>query len=72
MSDVVRFRSPRQPAHYVRAGRGFKFVGGRLAVSAADAGVIREYASSHPGLEIAEEQVRAARAPKAKAAEDAA
>ena len=34
MSDaVVRFRSPRQPAHYVRAGRGYKFVGGRLAVS---------------------------------------
>ena len=34
MSDaIVRFRSPRQPAHYVRAGRGYKFVGGRLAVA---------------------------------------
>ena len=31
MDATVRFRSPRQPAHYVRAGRGFKFVGGRLA-----------------------------------------
>ncbi len=37
MSDaMVRFRSPRQPAHFVRAGRGYKFVGGRLAAIVTD------------------------------------
>ena len=62
---TVRFRSPRQPAHYVRAGRGYKFVGGRLAVSAADAEHIRAYVLAHPSLGIVEEPTqRAPRKPK--------
>lgn len=55
MADTVRFRSPRQPAHYVRAGRGFKFTGGRLVVTAADADVVRAYARANPALGITEE-----------------
>ena len=65
MSDaVVRFRSPRQPAHYVRAGRGYKFVGGRLAVARADAVAVRAYARANPSLGIVEERSpRASRTP---------
>jgi hypothetical protein len=55
---VVRFRSPRQPAHFVRAGRGYKFVGGRLAVSASDAEVVRAYAAAHPSVGIVEDPPR--------------
>jgi hypothetical protein len=67
-SATARFRSPRQPAHYVRAGRGYKFVGGRLAVSASDAEHIRAYALAQPSLGIVEEPTQ--RAPrKAKASE---
>ena len=63
-----RFRSPRQPAHYVRVGRGFKFVGGLLAVSVTDAEAVRAYALAHPSLGIVEEPtLRAPR--KAKAPE---
>ena len=51
----VRFRSPRQPAHYVRSGRGFKFVGGRLAVAPSEAEIIRAYALANPGSGIVEE-----------------
>lgn len=59
MSDtVVRFRSPLQPAHYVRAGRGYKFVGGRLAVRAEDAARLRAYALANPALGIVEEPTR--------------
>ncbi len=67
MSDAtVRFRSPRQPAHYVRAGRGYKFVGGRLAVTGTDAEAVRAYALANPSLGIVEERSpRAPRAPKA-------
>ena len=62
---VVRFRSPLQPAHYVRAGRGFKFVGGRLAVGVTDAEAIRAYALAHPSLGIVEEPTpRAPRSPR--------
>jgi hypothetical protein len=66
MSDaVVRFRSPRQPAHYVRAGRGYKFVGGRLAVARSDAVAVRAYARANPSLGIVEDRSpRASRAPK--------
>ena len=66
MSDaVVRFRSPRQPAHYVRAGRGYKFVGGRLAVARSDAVAVRAYARANPSLGIVEERSpRASRTPK--------
>lgn len=59
---LVRFRSPNQPAHYVRAGRGYKFVGGRLAVSAEDAVAVRAYARANRALGIVEE--RSPRAPK--------
>lgn len=63
---VVRFRSPRQPAHYVRVGRGYKFVGGRLSVSVTDAEAVRTYALAHPSLGIVEEAPqRAPRKPKA-------
>jgi hypothetical protein len=56
MGDTrVRFRSPSQPAHYVRAGRGFKFVGGRLAVAPSDAEIVRAYALANPGIGIVEE-----------------
>ena len=56
MGDTrVRFRSPRQPAHYVRSGRGFKFVGGRLAVAPTDAEIVRAYALANPGIGIVEE-----------------
>ena len=51
---VVRFQSPRQPAHFVRAGRGYKFVGGRLAVSAEEAESVRAYAQANPSLGIVE------------------
>jgi hypothetical protein len=62
---TVRFRSPHQPAHYVRAGRGDKFVGGRLAVSVSDAETVRAYALAHPSLGIVEEPTqRAPRKPK--------
>jgi len=54
-SAIVHFRSPRQPAHYVRAGRGYKFVGGRLAVRAEDAERLRAYALANPALGIIEE-----------------
>lgn len=64
---VVRFRSPLQPAHYVRAGRGFKFVGGRLAVGVTDAEAVRAYALAHPSLGITEEP---APRPPRKASED--
>lgn len=65
---VVRFRSPRQPAHYVRVGQGFKFVGGRLAVPAEDAETVRAYALANPSLGIVEEPGRArkAKAPEAE------
>lgn len=59
---MVRFRSPRQPAHFVRAGRGYKFVGGRLAVTASDAEPVRSYALAHPSVGIVEE--RPGRAPR--------
>lgn len=59
---MVRFRSPRQPAHYVRAGRGYKFVGGHLAVTPRDAEVVRAYAQASPSLGIVEEH-RARRKP---------
>lgn len=59
---LVRFRSPHQPAHYVRAGRGYKFVGGRLAVAEPDAVAIRAYARANRSLGIVEE--RRPRAPK--------
>ena len=63
---VVRFRSPLQPAHYVRAGRGFKFIGGRLAVGVTDAEAIRAYALAYPSLGIVEEPaLRPPRKPKA-------
>ena len=63
---IVRFRSPQQPAHYVRAGRGYKFVGGRLAVRAEDADAVRAYALTHPSLGIIEQPTgRAPRKPKA-------
>ena len=67
MADpLVRFRSPRQPAHYVRVGRGFKFVGGRLAVTGSDAASVRAYALANPSLGIVEETpARALRKPKA-------
>lgn len=63
MSDpMVRFRSPRQPAHFVHSGRGYKFVGGRLAVSLTDAEAVRAYALAHPSLGIVEDRpARAAR-----------
>ncbi len=68
---LVRFRSPRQPAHYVRAGRGHKFVGGRLAVSAQDAEAVRAYALAHPSVGIVEERpspaARKSRPPEAEA-----
>lgn len=66
MNDtVVRFRSPRQPAHYVRAGSGYKFVGGRLAVAGSDAEAVRVYALANPSLGIVEERSpRAPRTPK--------
>jgi len=68
MTGTVRFRSPRQPAHYVRAGRGFKFVGGRLAVSTEDADAVRAYACANPALGIAEEpRPRKPKAPEAAA-----
>jgi hypothetical protein len=61
---VVRFRSPRQPAHYVRVGRGHKFVGGRLAVAGSDAVAVRAYARANPSLGIVEERSpRASRTP---------
>jgi hypothetical protein len=71
MGDTpVRFRSPHQPAHYVRAGRGYKFVGGRLAVSAEDAAAVRAYARANRSLGIVEERSpRAPRAPKVPEAE---
>ena len=71
MSDAaVRFRSPRQPAHFVRAGRGYKFVGGRLAVSAEDAEAVRAYARANPALGIVEERAgRERRPPQAAEAE---
>ena len=63
MADAtVHFRSPCQPAHYVRAGRGFKFAGGRLAVSTEDAEAVRAYAQANPSLGIVE--VAAMRAPR--------
>ncbi|HSW42786.1 MAG TPA: hypothetical protein VLM76_09780 [Patescibacteria group bacterium] len=67
MSDaLVRFRSPRQPAHYVHIGRGYKFVGGRLAVTAEDADLVRAYALANPALEITEgARPRTPRKPKA-------
>lgn len=70
MADaIVRFRSPRQPAHYVRVGHGFKFVGGGLVVRAEDADLVRAYALAHPSLGIVE--VAAPRPPrKPKASED--
>jgi hypothetical protein len=52
---LVRFRSPGQPAHYVRSGRGFKFVGGRLAVAPSEAEIVRAYALANPGFGIVEE-----------------
>ncbi len=52
---LVRFRSPRQPAHYVPSGRGFKFVGGRLAVAPTEAEILRAYALANPGVGIVEE-----------------
>jgi hypothetical protein len=66
MADAtVRFRSPCQPAHYVRAGRGFKFVGGRLALRGEDAEVVRAYVQANPSLGIVETPApRAARKPK--------
>lgn len=70
MSDtLVRFRSPYQPAHYVRAGRGYKFVGGRLAVGATEAEAVRAYALANPALGIVEESARprAPRRPKGDA-----
>jgi hypothetical protein len=57
---VVRFRSPRQPAHFVRAGRGYKFVGGRLAVAGPDAEAVRAYAAAHPSIGIVEDRPRRA------------
>lgn len=61
MSTVlVRFRSPRQPAHFVRAGRGHKFVGGRLAVTPSEAEVVRAYALANPAVGIVEERPRRA------------
>lgn len=52
---MIRFRSPVQPAHYVRvADRTFKFVGGRLGVEEPDADAIRAYAQAHPELAIVE------------------
>ena len=67
---TVRFRSPLQPAHYIRAGRGYKFVGGRLAVRVEDADEVRAYALADPTLGIVEEQVqRAPRKPKASEGE---
>jgi hypothetical protein len=68
-SAMVHFRSPRQPAHYVRAGRGYKFVGGRLAVRAEDAEWLRAYALANPALGIVEEPTRprAPRRPKGDA-----
>lgn len=52
---LVRFRSPRQPAYYVRSGRGFKFVGGRLTVAPSDAEIVRAYVLANPGIGIVEE-----------------
>lgn len=52
---LVHFRSPRQPAHYVRSGRGFKFVGGRLTVASTEAEIVRAYALANPGIGIVEE-----------------
>ena len=60
---VVRFHSPRQPAYFVRAGRGHKFVGGRLAVTPSEAEAVRAYALAHPVVGIVEERSRRA-APK--------
>ena len=57
---IVRFRSPHQPAHYVRADRGYKFVGGRLAVTGSDAEAIRAYALANPSVGIVEERTRRA------------
>jgi hypothetical protein len=57
---LIRFRSPRQPAHFVRAGRGHKFIGGRLAVTPAEAEVVRAYAAAHPSVGIVEERPRRA------------
>ena len=62
---LVHFRSPRQPAHYVRSGRGFKFAGGRLTVVPIDAEIVRAYALANPGLGIVEEAPRPPRKPRA-------
>lgn len=67
---TIRFRSPVQPAHFVRRGEaGFKFVGGRLAVGAEDAELVRTYALANPSLGIVEEPRRRPRKPAADAKE---
>lgn len=49
------FRSPRYPALAIRtAERYFKFAGGQLELSAADADIVREWVSAHPAYGVTE------------------
>lgn len=49
------FRSPRYPALAVRtAARYFKFAGGHLEVSAADADIVRDWVDAHPAYGVTE------------------